>query len=288
MSRESFCQKLVETSRMNDSLLCVGLDPDYSRIPDFLKSGKTEVESIAEFIEEIIECTTDLVCSYKPNLAFYEVLGSKGIKLLENVISMVPDHIPVILDAKHGDIGNTAKQYAKAVFDTLEADAVTINPFLGRDSIEPFLVYPGKCAFVLCRTSNPSAVDIQDLEVETEHGKKPLYHLVAEKILEWKVEWKGEGEIGAIAGATYPRELSIIRRIIGDNIPILIPGIGAQHGMMAEAVSCGTNTRGELAIFNSSRDVLFASSSRKYKEAARDAAMDLKNGINHARKTKRF
>jgi len=263
-----FRRKLKESIEQNNSLLCVGLDPDVERLP----AGMT----IAEFNHAIIEATKDLVCAYKPNLAFYEAEGLAGLKALEETLSFVPSNIPVIGDAKRGDIGNTARMYARSMFDVFGFDAVTLNPFLGLDSIEPFMVYSKKGLFLLCRTSNPGAKDFQDLEVDGQ----PLYEHVAFKALEWNVH----ANIGLVVGATYVQELARIRQLCPD-MPFLIPGVGSQGGDLPQVVKRGTDKSGSNAIINSSRAILYASGGPDFAEAARQAAMNARDGINQYRRT---
>jgi len=263
-----FIEKLIGASRKNNSLLCVGLDPDRGRIPKGI--------GMAEFNKAIVEATTDLVCAYKLNLAFYESEGDEGLDALKKTVKYIPDGIPVIGDAKRGDIGNTAKAYATAIFDILNFDATTVNPYLGFDSLEPFLQYQDKGIFILCRTSNAGAMDFQSLRCETESGTRPLFEVVARKAS----EWNRNGNIGLVVGATYPEELKLIRQNYSD-MPILIPGIGAQGGDLELAVRYGVNNQGERAIINSSRQIIYASQGKDFAEAARRAAAELRNQINH-------
>ena len=268
----NFTEKLLTASRRNKSLLCVGLDPDPRLMPD--KVG------IFEFNKAIIDATSDLVCAYKPNFAFYEVLGNEGLNALKQTVEHIPEDIPVIGDAKRGDIGNTAKAYAKAIFDNFNFDAATVNPYLGFDSIEPFIQYRDKGVFILCRTSNAGAVDFQALRCEVEGSHRPLFEIVALKAEEWNVH----GNIGLVVGATYPEELRLIRQS-HPNMPLLIPGIGAQGGDLASVVRYGVDAQGERAIINSSRQILYVSREKDFAEAARLAASALRGQINHYRPT---
>jgi orotidine-5'-phosphate decarboxylase len=237
--------------------------------------------SVAEFHKAIIETTADLVCAYKLNFAFYEALGDDGMSILKQTKNFIPDDIPVIGDAKRGDIGNTAKAYARAIFDHSGFDAATVNPYLGYDSIEPFLQYRDRGIFILCRTSNAGAVDFQSLNVETGDNKNiPLFQAVARKA----EEWNRHGNIGLVVGATYPEELKIIREQHPD-MPLLIPGIGAQGGDLALTVRHGVDRHGEKAIINSSRQILYASQGKDYAQAARQAALNLREQINRIRGT---
>jgi len=270
----TFTEKLLRCSRQNDSLLCIGLDTDVERIPRFLLREK---DPVGTFNRAIIEATRDLVCAYKPNAAFYEALGEEGWRALAASRRMVPDPIPVIADAKRGDIGNTARQYARAFFEQMGFDAITINPYMGFDAVVPFLEYPDRCALVLCLTSNPSAGQIQGLSADG----RPVFAHVARRV----VEWSRQGLCGLVAGATRAADLSLIRQI-APRLPILIPGVGAQGGDLARAVANGVDSSGELAIINVSRAVLYASGERDFAEQARQKAMDLKEAINRARRSR--
>jgi orotidine-5'-phosphate decarboxylase len=263
-----FIDKLLNTSRKNKSWLCIGLDPDPELMP---------MVDVIQFNKAIIEATCDLVCAYKPNLAFYEALGTEGLAILEKTVKYIPGDIPVIADAKRSDIGNTAKAYAKALFSILGFDAATVNPYLGFDSIEPFINYQDKGVFILCRTSNPGASDFQNLYT----NGLPLYEVVAQKAKEWNIH----GNIGLVVGATYPEELKKVRSICPE-MPLLIPGIGAQGGDLASAVSYGVDARGEKAIINVSRQVLYASKEKNFAQAARNTAEKIRKQINSYLKTK--
>ena len=266
-------EKLTTATSQNNSLLCVGLDTDIRKIPKFLL--ETSKNPLFDFNREIIEATKDLVCAYKLNMAFYEVAGKNGFEALEKTIQYIPHNILVIVDGKRNDIGNTAQKYAQSLFDTLKADAVTINPYLGKDGISPFLDYSTKCSFILCRTSNPSAGDFQDLMVSS----TPVYQIVAQKIREWNVN----NNCGAVVGATYPEELKIVRTILGEDIPILIPGIGKQGGDIEKTVRNGTNGKGEMALINSSREIIFAGDQENFSEQSRKKAESVRNNINKYR-----
>ena len=266
----NFTQKLTQAMQKNNTLLCVGLDPDPERLPARV--------SVLEFNRKIVEATADLVCAYKLNFAFYEVLGNEGLAVLKDTVSCIPDEIPVIGDAKRGDIGNTAKAYAKAIFTNFNFDATTVNPYLGFDSIEPFIQYHDRGIFVLCRTSNAGAVDFQALCAKVEGKDLPLFEIVARKASRWNVH----GNIGLVVGATYPEELKTIRH----NHPgmlLLIPGIGAQGGDVESTVRYGVDRKGEKAIINSSRQIIYASQEKDFAQAARRAAVDLRDQINRFR-----
>ncbi|MEA3253627.1 MAG: orotidine-5'-phosphate decarboxylase [Chloroflexota bacterium] len=265
----NFIDKLLDASRRNKSLLCIGLDPDPRLMPEV---------DILQFNHAIIDATHDLVCAYKPNLAFYEALGTEGLSILERTIEHIPADIPVIGDAKRGDIGNTAKAYARALFSTFSFDAATVNPYLGFDSLEPFISYQDKGVFILCRTSNRGALDFQDIRCTT---GQPLYETVARKA----VEWNTYGNIGLVVGATYPKQLKSIRSICPE-MPLLIPGIGAQGGDLALAVCYGVDVHGEKAIINVSRRILYASREADFAQAARNMAGGIRDQIASCLKAK--
>ena len=266
----NFIEKLTKVSRKNKSLLCIGLDPDPERMPDKV--------SIFEFNKAIVEATADLVCAYKLNLAFYEALGNEGLDALKQTVSYIPDDIPAIGDAKRGDIGNTARAYARSIFDNFNFDATTVNPYLGFDSVEPFIQYREKGVFILCRTSNAGAGDFQDLRAEIDGSYHPLFEIVAMKVS----QWNKHGNLGLVVGATYPEELKLIRQSHPD-IPLLIPGIGTQGGDLASAIRYGVDSQGEKAIINSSRQIIYASPGKDFAQAARRAATELRDQINHHR-----
>ena len=261
-----FVSHLLDASRRNRSLLCIGLDPDPSKLP---------VKDVFEFNRAIIDATSDLVCCYKPNLAFYEAMGIRGLQALKKTVAYIPRDIPVIGDAKRGDIGNTAAAYARALFDYYKFDAATVNPYLGYDSVKPFLDYRNKGVFVLCRTSNSSASDFQDL---VDNFGMKFYQSVALRAGDWN---KG-GNIGLVVGATYPDELKEIRKLCPD-MPLLIPGIGAQGGDLELSVRYGVNAAGEMAIIVAARQVLYASKGTDYAQAARKTALELRDNINRFR-----
>jgi orotidine-5'-phosphate decarboxylase len=269
----NFLKILTEAWERNDSLLCVGLDPDLEKIPGYLRTLKAP---LFEFNRVIIEATWDLVCAFKPQIAFYAAYGLE--RDLERTIAYIHEKhpaIPVILDAKRGDVGSTAKRYAQEVFDRYGADAVTVNPYLGGDTLEPFLERIDKGVIVLCRTSNPGATDIQDLEV---NGEK-LYRIVARKAAR---EWNRNGNVLLVVGATYPQELGEIRSLVG-TMPLLVPGIGAQGGDVERAVTKGKTPDGSGMIINSSRGIIYAGKGKDFAQAARAAASQLREEINRYR-----
>jgi orotidine-5'-phosphate decarboxylase len=266
----NFKQKLTAISHNNNSLVCIGLDVDKEKMPKFLfESSK---HPYLEFNKSIIDSTKDIVCAYKLNMAFYEVLGTEGFELLKKTIKYIPKDVVVILDGKRNDIGNTARKYAQTLFETLSADAITVNPYLGKDGVAPFLEYKDKCSFILCRTSNASAGDFQDLAV----SEALLYQIVAKKIK----EWNENDNCGAVVGATYPEELKTIRGILGDEMPILVPGIGKQGGDVEKTIKNGTNSKGKMAVINSSRGIIFAGDDEDFATVSRKKAISLRDEIN--------
>jgi orotidine-5'-phosphate decarboxylase len=216
-----------------------------------------------------------LVCAYKPNIAFYEALGSTGLDDLKRTREYIPENIPVIIDAKRGDIGNTARAYARGLFDYYGFDAATVNPYLGYDALEPFLRYRERGIFILCRTSNASAIDFQSLLLETHGGSRMLFEVVAEKVN----QWNEYGNLGLVVGATYPEELKLIRQRYPE-MPLLIPGVGTQGGELSQVVSYGVDADQRRTIISSSRQVLYASKGKDFAAAARRAAKELRDKIN--------
>jgi orotidine-5'-phosphate decarboxylase len=265
-----FFAKLGQAIQRNDSFLCVGLDPDPARLPE---------RDVAAFNRAIVEATADLVCVYKPNLAFYEALGLQGMEALQRTVEAIPEGIPVIADAKRGDIGSTAQAYARALFDVYGFDAATVNPYLGGDALSPFLERADKGVFVLCRTSNPGGADLQDRLVVTDGDAQPLYETVA--ILA-RDKWNALGNVGLVVGATYPEELGRIRQLCPD-MTFLLPGVGAQGADVAAAVSNALDEGGGGFIITSSRQILYASAGKDYAQAARRAAQALRDEINRQR-----
>ncbi len=270
----NFTQHLDAICDTNQTLLCVGLDPDPTLLP---------IKDVAEFNKAIVDATHDLVCAYKPNIAFYEALGLPGLEALQKTVQHIRDVNPsiiILIDAKRGDIGNTSAAYARALFEVWDFDAATVSPYLGSDGLEPFLEYQNKGVFILCRTSNPGAKDFQDLVVvpnESRENARPLYEMVAISAL----EWNKSGNVGLVLGATYPEELKAVRDICPD-LPFLIPGVGSQGGQLEQAVQFGVNALGRRALINSSRGVIYASKGVDFQEAARSAASNLRDSINNA------
>ena len=272
----TFNQQLQSAWASQGSMLCVGFDPDPKRLPPSLQ-GKPE--GIFEFCREIADATADLVCAFKPQFAYFA--SQRAEVQLEKLIQHLKDkypHIPVILDSKRGDIGSTADHYAMEVFDRYGADAVTVSPYMGFDTIEPYLKHVGKGVIVLCRTSNPGGSDLQFLNVSPDG--QPLYLHVAKLAAQ---KWNSSGQISLVVGATFPEEIAKVRAIIGD-MPLLIPGIGAQGGDIDATVKAGAipNKPGTGMIINSSRAILYASSGSDFAEAARTVALNTRDALRAA------
>jgi len=267
----SFSDRLAAAWKGSNSLVCVGLDPEPKKFPDSLRDTPG---SIFAFNKAIVDATADLVCAYKPQFAHYAAHGAEN--QLEHTIDYIKSKAPnaiVILDSKRGDIGSTAEQYAQEAFERYGADAVTVNPYLGRDSVEPFLKHADKGVIILCRTSNPGAKDFQDLTVGP--GRNLFQH-VAETVAR---EWNSAGNCMLVVGATYPEELADIRARTSD-LPFLVPGVGAQGGDVAKVMAAGKTKGGAGLVISSSRAILYASSGDDFAEAARKAAMQLRDSIN--------
>jgi len=269
----SFINAIEAAWKQKNSLLCVGLDPDLNKIPSHLQKKEYP---IFEFNKVIIDSTADLVCAFKPQIAYYAGTGSEHeLEMTIDYIHKNHPGIPVILDAKRGDIGSTANMYAKEAFDRYKADAVTVNPYMGSDTLKPFLDRRDKGVIILCRTSNPGAKDIQDLEI---NGNR-LYRIIARMA---STEWNYNDNILLVVGATYPKELKEIRSIVGE-IPFLVPGIGAQGGDVEKVVTNGMNSRGTGMIINSSRGIIYAGHGSDFAMAAQSAAKRLRDEINQFR-----
>jgi orotidine-5'-phosphate decarboxylase len=266
-----FNQKLRTIQRKNNSLLCIGLDTNLLQIP---KSLLRYTDPIVEFNRRIIEATKDVVCAYKLNLAFYEVLGERGWHIVHQTLAQIPKNIITIGDGKRGDIGNSAERYAKLIFEDYKFDAATVNPYMGEDAVKPFLKRKEQCAFVLVATSNRGARDFQFLKV----NGKPF----CEKVLQKVHQWNAKKNCGVVAGTTYPRVLKRLREL-SPTLPFLLPGIGAQQGDLESAVRYGCDASGELAIISSSRAILYASSSENFPDAARAVTLKLRDTVNRYR-----
>jgi orotidine-5'-phosphate decarboxylase len=272
----TFMAQLAAAWQRNDSLVCVGLDPEPERLPAVLHG---EPDAIFRFCAAIVDATADLVCCFKPQIAHFAALGAEAA--LASLIAHIHDRhpgVPVILDAKRGDIGSTATRYAQEAFDRYAADAVTVNPYLGRDSVQPFLDRADKGVVVLCRTSNPGARDLQDLVIADGNGQR-LYQHVAAAVAR---DWNANGNCLLVVGATYPQELADVRRRVGD-MPLLVPGVGAQGGDVEAVVRHGRTAAGSGLLISSSRAILYASSGSDFAIAARDATRTLRDTINRCR-----
>jgi len=264
-----FTERLEQAATAAKSLVCVGLDPDPARMP---------VSSVAEFNRAIVDATAGLVCAYKPNLAFYEALGLPGLEDLQKTIAHIRDTAPgviIIGDAKRGDIGPSAQAYTKAMFQVWGFDAITINAWGGQDTVTPFIEDESKGVFVWCRGSNPGSADFQDAQIATDDGPMPLYRSMALSCREWDTK----GNLGLVVGATVPEQLGEVRAACPD-MPLLIPGVGAQGGDLEAAVRQGADSRGRAALINSSRGIIYASSGADFAQAAAREADKLRTNIN--------
>ncbi len=266
-----FPDKLNRSIDRYDSLLCVGLDPDIDKLPSPMKPTP---DAVAEFNIAIIQATIGLAAAYKPNFGFYGALGASGWDVLCRTLAAIPASVPVILDAKVGDIGNTAEQYARMFFDQLGADALTVNPYMGADAVSPFTARQDRGVYLLCLTSNPGAADLQQRRT----GDLTLFEHVAVRAREWNTC----GNMGLVVGATQPESLGRIRSLAPE-LPFLIPGVGAQGGDLQAAVTGSRDSNGRGLLINASRAVQYASNGADYAEAARHAAQSLKDQINRYR-----
>ena len=263
-------EKLKRAWDQSGSLLCIGLDPDPELLP---------IDDVAAFNIAIIEATADLVCAYKPNVAFYEAMGpERGYAALRLTLAAIPPHVLTLADAKRGDVEHTARAYARAMFDDLGFDACTVNAYLGADAMAPWIERADKGAFVVCRTSNPGAGDFQDMRVDEAGESMPLFEAVARRAQ----SWDRFGNVGLVAGATYPAEMQRLRALC-PSLPFLVPGIGAQQGSLAESVRAGLDADGRGLLISASRGVTYASKSGDFAEAARREALRLRDEINAAR-----
>jgi orotidine-5'-phosphate decarboxylase len=277
--RPPFTQQWQDAAERNNSALCVGLDPEPSRFP---APWTNDPLRLFDFCAAIVDATADLVCAYKPQIAYFAALGAEDQleRLIAHIRKAAPG-VPVILDAKRGDIGATAEQYAREAFVRFDADALTLSPYMGFDSVEPYLRYPERGLFLLCRTSNPGGADLQTLRIANP-ATSPSAHLGDELLFERVArlaaqDWNRHGQNGLVAGATHPGDIERIRAVAPD-APLLIPGIGAQSGDLAATVRAARNR----FLINASRSVLYASSGREFADAARREARRLRDAINHA------
>jgi orotidine-5'-phosphate decarboxylase len=269
----TFTEMLHERWRAADTLLCVGLDPDPTRFPAHLRAAD---DAIFEFCRAIVDATADLVCAFKPQIAYFA--SHRAEDQLESLIAHIRRQypaVPVILDAKRGDIGSTAEHYAREAFERYDAHAVTLSPYMGFDSIQPYLAYADRGAFLLCRTSNAGGADLQMLEVGGERLYEKLAQLAA-------TNWNSNGQLGLVVGATFPSELARVRALVGD-LPLLVPGIGAQGGDIDASVKAGQTATGDGIIINSSRAVLYAGHGEDFAAQARAVAQRTRDEINRNR-----
>ncbi|MFT4038482.1 MAG: orotidine-5'-phosphate decarboxylase [Thermomicrobiales bacterium] len=265
----------------NDSLMCVGLDPELGRLPAPLRSGDDITRTLVAFNAGIIDATADLVYAYKPNLAFYMAYGVPGLLALAETRKLIPRHIPALLDCKVGDLANTSVAYAAGYFDAWDFDAITVNPYMGEDSLAPYLSRGDRGIFVLCKTSNPGSGDLQDMPVVTEGGEQSLYLTVADRVAAWAERWPAT--LGLVVGSTYPYQLAQIRERCPEQ-PILLPGIGAQGGDIVGSLAVGLDTTGAGLLLSASRSVIFAGeqAGADWQDAVRTAARALRDEINAA------
>jgi orotidine-5'-phosphate decarboxylase len=277
----TFINALETAWQRNNSLLCVGLDPDPAKLPAHLQGNPN---AIFEFCKAIVDATADAVCCFKPQIAYFAAQRAEA--QLEQLIAHIHEAhpgLPVILDAKRGDIGSTAEQYAKEVFERYGADAVTVNPYMGRDSVEPYLAYPGKGVILLCRTSNPGGSDLQFLDVGSPSKQERLFERVARLVAdEWNAIGKTPGQCALVVGATFPAEIARVREIVGD-MPLLVPGIGAQGGDIEATLKAGKTSKGTGLMISSSRAILYAGKGTDFAEAARKVALQTRDDINRWR-----
>jgi orotidine-5'-phosphate decarboxylase len=268
----SFTTQIKSIQQRHQSLLCVGLDPEPARFPGAMKG---DASCIYDFCAAIVDATKDLACAFKPQIAYFHAHRAEDQleRLMAHIRRVAPD-VPVVLDAKRGDIGSTAEQYAKEAFERYQADALTLSPYMGFDSIEPYLKYSNKGLFILCRTSNPGGSEVQFLDV----GSKKLFEHVASLA---SGPWNTSGQLGLVVGATFPLEVQRVREI-APTLPLLIPGIGAQGGDLVATVNAGRDANGRGMLINSSRAILYASSDEDFCSAARAEALRTRDAINAA------
>jgi len=277
----NFIDMLHQAERQHQSMLCVGLDPDPAKFPAHWRG---DASKIYDFCAAIIDATADQCIAFKPQIAYFAAHGAEAqLERLMAYLRAQAPQVPVILDAKRGDIGSTAEQYAKEAFERYGADAVTLSPFMGRDSVQPYLRYSGKGAFLLCRTSNPGGDDFQNQPLAALPGQPRLYEHIAELA---QTTWNDNGQLGLVVGATYPQELARVRAL-APTVPLLIPGVGAQGGDATATVRAAwrgsaTQTTGPIVV-NASRSVLYADSGAQFAQAARQEAMALRQSLQAAR-----
>ena len=271
----TFIENLRTRWQQADSLLCVGLDPDPAKFPDAFVDDE---DALFSFCRDIVDATAEFACAFKPQIAYFAAHNDGEAQLQRLIAHVSGSHpqVPVILDAKRGDIGSTAEQYAKEIFERYGADAITANPYMGKDSVDPYLAFPDKGVILLCRTSNPGGSDLQFLDVG---GGKKLYEHVAELVA---TKWNTTGQCALVVGATFPGEIARVREIVGD-LPLLVPGIGAQGGDVEATLQAGRTAAGTGLIINNSRAILYAGKGEDYAQAARQAAQVSRDLINRYR-----
>jgi orotidine-5'-phosphate decarboxylase len=267
----TFSSKLTSIQQRSNSLLCVGLDTDIQKLPESMRSRP---HAVLEFNKRIIDATKDLVSAYKINFAFYEMLGKKGWQIMNHTLKFIPSSVITIADAKRGDIGNTSAQYAKAILQEMEFDAITVAPYMGKDSVQPFLEDPAKGVFLLALTSNAGAFDFQYKKI----GKKRLF----EEVVTQSQRWAEHDNLGFVVGATKSKDIRTVRTLAPE-IPFLVPGVGAQGGSVKEVIKYGCTGDGNGVLINASRSILYASPEKDFPQAARSEALKLKNEINFFR-----
>jgi orotidine-5'-phosphate decarboxylase len=273
----TFIDKLSAAWTANNSLLCVGLDPDIARFPAHLQQ---QPDAIFAFCKAIIDATADSACAFKPQIAYFAALRAEDqLEAICDYLRKNHPHIPIVLDAKRGDIGATAEQYAREAYERYGADAVTVNPYMGSDSVAPYMEWKDRGVIILCRTSNPGGSDLQFLKVDG----KPIYQHVAQLVAD---KWNTNGQCGLVVGATFPDELAQVRKIVG-NMPLLVPGIGAQGGDIQATMNAGKTANGSGMMINSSRAILYAKADEKtgedFAQAARRVALETRDTINQFR-----
>ncbi|HEY8607373.1 MAG TPA: orotidine-5'-phosphate decarboxylase [Noviherbaspirillum sp.] len=273
----TFTEKLAAAWTANNSLLCVGLDPDIAKMP---AEFQAQPDAVYAFCKAVADATADTACAFKPQIAYFAALRAEDqLEALCAYLRSAYPHIPVVLDAKRGDIGATAEQYAREAFERYRADAVTVNPYMGFDSVAPYLEWTDRGVIILCRTSNPGGSDLQFLDV----GGQPLYRHVAQMVAE---KWNAGGQCALVVGATFPDELAEVRAVVGD-MPLLVPGIGAQGGDIAATVKAGKSAAGAGMMINSSRAILYAQPDAQKGEdfaaASRRVAQETRDAINRFR-----
>ncbi len=277
----TFLDMLARAERQNNSMLCVGLDPEPTKFPDRIKGDSNK---IYDFCAAIVDATADVVNSFKPQIAYFAAHRAEGQleRLMEHMRRVAP-HVPIIFDAKRGDIGSTAEQYAIEAFERYGADAVTLSPFMGWDSVAPYLKYHGKGAFLLCRTSNPGGDDLQNQRLASVEGQPLMYEHIAKLA---QGPWNLNGQLGLVVGATYPKEIERVREL-APTVPLLIPGVGAQGGDAVATVKAGLRVSGGETtgpiIVNSSRAILYASKGDDFAEAARRVALQTRETLQAAK-----